>query len=427
MSNNNSNTPTTLSRVMEELKSIIYSDAFLNSSRVNIKDFTRRRILTFVITVVFLLNVHKSSTRVALQKYFSNVLHERQIVSQQSLSDARQKIKPEAFVQLFRTTATLYYEGFYKTLYGYRFWGIDGTKIQIPDDDVLRAYFGTIGRGSTAATGQASILYDVLNDIVADAWLEPLSVGEREQAIRHAEALAKMPSFANECGLFDRGYPSYELISELVSRNIHFIMRVKSGFNTDIDNLDLGIGYVSLSREGKDDIKVKVIKFDLPSGELETLITDIFDENFTIEDFKFLYFRRWPVETKYNEFKHKYEIENFSGRTKTAILQDFYIAMINANLISIGCHEAQFIADEKRRGKNNKYYYAINKNDAIGAFKDNFAEAMIEECDEIAEESICWIIILMASSTRPVRPGRSKPRNKSPRKSNYRHNKKSNC
>jgi hypothetical protein len=41
---------------------------------------------------------------------------------------------------------------------------------------------------------------------------------------------------------------------------------------------------------------VRVVKFELPGGEVETLITDLFE--LPEECFPKLYFMRWPIETK---------------------------------------------------------------------------------------------------------------------------------
>lgn len=50
-------------------------------------------------------------------------------------------------------------------------------------------------------------------------------------------------------------------------------------------------------------VKMRVLKFELNSRIIETLITNIFDENFTVANFKELYFKRWAIEVKYNEIK----------------------------------------------------------------------------------------------------------------------------
>ena len=80
--------------------------------------------------------------------------------------------------------------------HGYRVSAIDGSKLQIPDDQTLKIFFGTMGKDNNAATAQASALYDVLNNVIIDAQLEPLATGERELAARHIDVLSKLPSRA---------------------------------------------------------------------------------------------------------------------------------------------------------------------------------------------------------------------------------------
>jgi hypothetical protein len=84
-----------------------------------------------------------------------------------------------------------------------------------------------------------------------------------------------------------------------------------------------------------------VIKFLLDSKETETLITSLTDTRYGVEDFKRLYFKRWPVETKYDMVKKKLEIENFSGKLVDNIRQDFYATMVLANVAADFFQEAQ--------------------------------------------------------------------------------------
>jgi len=165
----------------------------------------------------------------------------------------------------------------------------------------------------------------------------------------------------------------------------------------------------------------------LPSGEIETLITDIADEWMDINVFKNLYFKRWPIETKYNEIKNKLEVENFSSLTENGVLQDFFISMYMSNVVAIGCMEAQPSVDEYYEYRGVTYQRRINVNDAIGTYKDRFIEAILEPRPRIRKKKIERILFLLIKSTVPIRPGRSAPRNASPRKSKFHHNKKSNC
>ena len=418
---------TKFAEFMEKMAAKIQSQKFLDSSRVRPEDFTRNRKMPFTKLVFCMLNIVKTSIQVHLDNFFENVTKEDVHMSQQSFSEARQKIRFSAFPELFASGVDAIYEGYYETWHGYRLSAIDGSKVQLPDDWELRRHFGTMGPDNTAATAQASALYDVLNDVLIDVRMVPLRIDERTLAERHIRALCNCPSFDKECTLFDRGYASFELVENLKGRGISFVMRVKRGFNKEIDQLSKGDHTATLRKSGHDDICVRVLKFDLPSGEEETLITDIADKSLGTEDFKKLYFKRWPIETKYDEIKNKLQVENFSGRTIKTVLQDFFVTMLMSNALAVASWEAQEVVDARREKKDNKYDYHVNVSHAIGVFKDRFIRAMLEQNPHLRAKLVKRILFLLTKNPVPIRPDRSFPRNKSPRRAKFRHNSKSNC
>jgi len=417
----------TLTSAVEKSKGRISDPEYLDSARKRPQDFTRDRKMSFKTLVLFMLNMAKSSVQTCLDRFFELTGQDDVHMAQQSFSEARQKIRWEAFQDLFKTIVNHIYTGFYRTWHGYRVMAIDGSKMQMPDDTLLRDYFGTVGKGSTAATAQASALYDVFNNVLVDAQMEPIRTNERALALRHIRELCGMPSFDKELILFDRGYASFELIEAMNSCNIRFLMRVRRKFSLDIDRLQEGDHNVILKKNGHEDICVRAIKFTLPSGEDETLVTDLMDERMGIKAFKGLYFKRWPIETKYDEIKNKLEVENFSGRTVNAVMQDFFITMYMSNIVAIACWEAQADVDKKRELKENKYDYHVNVSHAIGTLKDRFILALLEPNRWRRGRKVERILLLLAEHAVPTRPDRSLPRNSVPRKAKFRHNKKSNC
>jgi hypothetical protein len=204
-------------------------------------------------------------------------------------------------------------------------------------------------------------------------------------------------------------------------------MRVRRKFNTEIDECKKNNSIIVLHETGGGSIPVRLIKFSLAGGETEMLITNLFDEKLGSEGFKELYFKRWPVETKYDEIKNKLEIENFSGRTLTAIKQDFYATMYLSNFASALYRDAQEEVVEEHREKDNKYEYHVNVNHEIGVLKDKFIAVLIEANDEKRNKLLDIIVARLSSRITPFRPNRSVPRNKTPRKSKFHHNQKSNC
>ncbi len=68
-------------------------------------------------------------------------------------------------------------------------------------------------------------------------------------------------------------------------------MRVSSSFLKVVVNAPNCDQIVEVKYKGTI-VKMRVLKFELNSGVIETLITNVFDEDFTVENFKELYFKR---------------------------------------------------------------------------------------------------------------------------------------
>jgi hypothetical protein len=375
--------------------------------------------------VCFLLSMIKESSQNARERYFGK-LGDAVHMSQQAFSEARKKLKWEAFRELFQATAEAAYQGTVKRWRGYRLLAVDGSKINLPNDPQLREYFGTIGAGNSSPCAQGSILYDRENDVVVDARIEPMRTDERALAGEHIKKLAGMALFGKELILFDRGYPSMELIELLKQEKIDFVMRVREQFDLAIDALGLGDHLVILEKGGRGPVEVRAVKFRLGGGEVETLITSLTGKGYPFRGFKGLYFKRWPIETKYDEVKKKLEVENFSGIRADNIRQDFYAAMTLANIAAGLYEEAQEGAEEERRGKGNKWKYQVNVNHEVGVLKDRLIIMLLEKDGKKRGAMFKEIIELLKSRLIPVRPNRSIPRRQA-RKVKFHHNHKSNC
>jgi hypothetical protein len=347
-------------------------------------------------------------------------------MKQQSLSEARKKVKVWAFVELFKLTVETMTDHCLNKWHNYRVYAIDGSKIALPADKELREYYGSLGKEGSAPTAQGSILYDVLNDIVVDAAIEPLSTDERTLAKRHIDACKNIAPYDKKLIIFDRGYPSFELIEQLENEKLLYVMRVKTKFNNDIDAQTSADGYVWLSQNDKR-IHVRVIKFALDSGEIETLITNIKDKRLGKSAFKQLYFMRWPVEVKYDVVKNKLHLENFSSRTVLGIQQDFYAAMYLINFAASAAIDVQNDIEKERKEKNNKYYYTANINELIGVLKDRLVLALTQDCTDKQVAMIQSILDEIQRYVVPIRPNRSTPRKSSVRKSKFHHNHIANC
>ena len=98
-------------------------------------------------------------------------------------------------------------------------------------------------------------------------------------------------------------------------------------------------------------VRLRVLQIHLKDSEnndiIEILLTNIFEDDFTPEEFKELYHLRWGIETKYDDIKNKLEIESFSGTSPLAVRQDFFATMFLNNLASMMIAETDCIIPDK--------------------------------------------------------------------------------
>ncbi len=119
------------------------------------------------------------------------------------------------------------------------------------------------------------------------------------------------------------------------------------------------------------------MRVDLPSGITEVLITSLIDEEeYPSSIFADLYHQRWGIEEDYKVMKSRLNIENFSGMSVEAVLQDIYAKNLTKNLVSVAVFEAEIAANIT--SKKRKHRYKINVHHALSQFKDNVVRFMMK-------------------------------------------------
>jgi hypothetical protein len=344
-------------------------------------------------------------------------------MSQQAFSKARSHIDHSPFVTMFREVVSEVYSGEWGigVWKGYQILAVDGSDIALPNMPNLLKAFGGTGRNADSPSARVSILYDVLNDMIMDAAIEPLETGERALAKAHIDEYRRLCPEKPAIIIFDRGYPSAELIKKLNDASLNFLMRVREKWDVEVD----GVTGKDTLLDIKDAGKVRVIRCTLDSGEREVLITNLYDLPY--KQFKALYFKRWPVETKYDIVKNKLALENFSGYTKNVILQDFWATMVLSNMCATARNEANGKIKKERKEAKTKYEYVPNVNQLIGSVKDVLIAACLVSSDEEKDKLLQEMYYEILHALVPIRPGRSVPRPSHPRKSKFHHNRKLNC
>jgi hypothetical protein len=356
---------------------MLYDSSAIKKYRTKESAFTRERKMGFAKLVLCMLNFMKKSLAVELERFHRLTDGQGLAMSKQAFSKARHNIAPELFRDLLRKATV---EPFMKPDVaerhrGYRIFAIDGTDIEIEATKQTLAHYGTNG-SNKACRAKASFLCEVIDGVIIDAIITN-GRDERALAAGHIEYFSR---FATEKDLiiFDRGYPGKKLIADLYGRGMKFLMRLSRSFDIRIDEDKRNDFYTDMDYKGKT-YQLRAIKLILPTGEEETLITNLGTNEFDTDEFRALYFLRWPIETKYNLLKNCLLLEHFTGKTRISIEQDFYATAYLSNMAAFAQSDADHIVASEDARKNLKYKRQVNRQILIGILKDEFILAVLCE------------------------------------------------
>lgn len=399
--------------VWRSFKETVDNYEFLLSVRLRAQDFSRSRKMGFSDIISCMLNFFKKDAQIEIDDFLENVKGKDITMSEQAFLKARQKILPKAFTILNDVMVKDVYvkPEYYYTFKGFRLLAVDGTVLTLNNTKVMQEAFGGIeNKSGINAAAQASCLYDLENGVILHSIIDSYKSDERQMALNHIEKLDSF-GYRNDLILFDRGYPSTELITKLAEKNIKFVMRVSSAFLKQINEFNDKDGIVKI-KSGKNEMDIRIINVELETGEIEKLITNLFDESFTPSDFKDLYFKRWAIETRYDFLKNKLEIENFTGDSKLTVEQDFYASIYLANLCELTKACSDEMINEENSNKNLKREYKTNQKRLIAKLKNNLIKIIAE--DDQARKEIMFNQLIDEIHKKPVaiRPNRSFPRAK---------------
>lgn len=387
---------------------------FMCESRVKPTYFTRKgnNKLDFKSTIMFNLNLVKKTIQLELDAFFKIVNPSDISITKQGYSEARKKISPSAFIKLASAVVDWFYEdNAFKTFYGYRLCAIDGSVFELNNTENLRKHYGYVQNQTvTYARARAATIYDIENDIILMSKIAPYTSSERDMAMDMIEELTRM-GLKNDLILFDRGYPSRKFIAFLEELGIKYVMRCPKSTMKEIVEAKGADQIIKIVLDGKL-ITARVLRFQLDSGEEEILVTNLMEETLGTPEFKALYFKRWGIETKYDELKNKLQIENFSGCTQIAVEQDFYASIYLINMVSLIKNEANETISQNDKGKKLKYTYKVNTNIIIGKLKESMVRLLLEESPRKRKAMFTRMMVEIIKNKTPIRPGRKYQRNK---------------
>lgn len=329
-------------------------------------------------------------------------------MSQQAFSKLRMNFDYSPFVKIHNRTVQEEYSGEYDLPQwnGYHVFGIDGTYLQLPRTREIYDHFGIHGRPPQCPNAGVSVLFDVMHGWAVDPIITKGTMDERIECMNHVDHLRKaMPHIAERSVIvLDRGYPSMDLIRGFNAQGMRFVMRAGARFIKSIVTAPIGDSIIEY-----DGVTVRVIRFHLPNGDVETLVTNLFDIDETL--FPELYAMRWGIETAYFKLKRELCVERFSGKTVNSIYQDFWASMALLNAVAVFQAEADAVVEKRHRGNKSKHTYRARTSDLIVTLRDRFIFAVYCGNPDFADTEIEVVIRTMARSVSAIRPNRSYPRN----------------
>ena len=398
---------------------LINSYEYKIRNRQSSQDFSRESKLGFVKYILMLLNFMKKSLQIEVNTFFKHVLGESVGVKRQSLSDAREKILDSAFMEIYELSAAnalaladadLYSGGSLTSRTGYRVSAVDGSLVRLENSEELAREYGS----STPCEGQifarVSVVYDVLNDFVSDAEIQPFSVGERKMASNHIDRLLSKDKHRN-LFVMDRGYWSPELTAKIHGSGNKFLFRIQKTTSKTVRN-DMNSSGVFKVKYGGVTYKFRFFKFILPSGELEILATNLSYGEASDENLAELYCLRWGIESKYKLLKSLLKLEAFTGKSRLIVRQDFFATVYLCNILSFACMASDEIIVRNNINKRFKNVHVTNRAVAISLLKDEFVKIIIDDSPKRRTRKIKQLILDISQFESSVARKRTAERNK---------------
>ena len=380
--------------------------------RLKASAFTRQRKLGAERILHMLLHRLAGPLQLELDAYCEFL--ETEPVSKQAFSKARANLNP-VFVRKFPDALAELHakDSDAPTWHGMRLIAIDGTNIALENSTELKRVFGCSGSKRDAATALGSLAYGPLDHAIYDCRIAPYATDERELAKLHMIRLQEL-GLKGSLLLFDRWYPSASFLACTMEAGFSFVMRVREKWNLQVDAVKTE-DWVTLSHENKD-FSVRVLKVTLSNGETETLLTNLNQDQFPLDQAAQLYFKRWGIEIAYDILKSKFQLENFSGKTEVSVLQDFYATVYLAGFAAICAAEADEMIADNDKNKTLKYSRKSNLNRTIAKLRDRFWRILLQDDIVLRErmfDRLCADIAARPEIVRPDRsPARNSPRNK---------------
>ncbi|MEM6769205.1 MAG: transposase [Bacteroidota bacterium] len=276
--------------------------------------------------------------------------------------------------------------------------------------------------------------HDVLNNVINRVDLHNQNVAEIVCAYRNVPH-----AHTNAIYIYDRHYASFALAYLHFRHGSDYVIRMKTeGGSTMVSNflqsakkqqviktaLHTGRAFYKLQELGLNperhaEFPARLVRVELDDGTVEVLMTSLIDyRRYPHHEFKWLYSKRWGVETAIFVLKSFLQIALFSAYTQPGVEQDLWATFAFYNqqsAVIAACEE-----EVKLKTGSRKYEYRINRNVTAGLIVQFLPDIYLGGRAKWRARTLV-LLKLMPQFTEPYRPDRSRARERKIMRMNNRH------
>jgi hypothetical protein len=394
------------------------------------KDFTRKKKLPFETVMQLLISMGGNSIYKELlesQGYNVNTATTSAFVQQ------RNKILPSAVEFLFHEFTQSHTN--IKDYRGYRLLAIDGSDLHIATDPSdTDTYFQSQPNTKGYNLLHLNAAYDLCNRLYVDAIVQPRRLSNEGRAL--AAMVDRSPIKGKIIVISDRGYESYNNFAHIERKGWNYVIRVK-----DLDSSGILSGlrlpssgefdrdvHLTLTKKQTKEVKAhpemykfvpststfdfldlhenlfypisfRVVRFILPSGIYETIITNLSTTDFPPDELGSIYNMRWGIETSFRALKYTVGLTSFHAKKQEFIIQEVFARMIMYNFAEMMTSHVVISQMDKR------HHYQVNFTVAVHVCR-HFLRSKGDEPPPDIEALIRKNILPI----RPIRPGQQNTR-----------------
>ena len=399
------------------------------------RTFVRTSPLTFPRTVCLVLDLARQTLAVELGRFFG--WQPEQIVTKSAFCQRRSSIKPIFFKDLFARTAQYFYECFpnHQRWKGKRLLAVDGTGQALPNFPVMGRVFGFhLNQHTNRPSMRLLLTHDVLNNVINQVTFHTQNSAEIVHAYQQVPT-----ADLNAIYIYDRHYASFALAYLHDRRGSDYVIRMKTDGGSSLvqdflqstdkqrvvtAQLRTGRAFYKLDELGLQpergaQFKVRLVRVELDDGTVEVLMTSLIDgRRYPHRSFKWLYGKRWGVETAIFVLKSFLQLALISARTQPGVEQDLWASFAFYNqqsALMMACQE-----EVEQATKHRKYEYRINRNVTAGMIRHFLTHIYLDGPAAWRNKTLV-LLRLMPRYTEPYRPERSRARERKIMRMNNRH------